>query len=349
MSDPLSGVRVVDLTSNIAAPFAGAVLADLGASVVHIEPPHGDDSRRMSPVIGRESAYFRVVNRGKVFRTLDLRSDDDLDALMNLIVHADVFLTNLRPKRLEELRLDEPSLRKNYPQLIAGYLTAYGDHTDEGNQSGYDGVIQARTGILGVTGTDDPARAGVSLLDIGSGTWLALGVISALFHREKTGVGSCISTSLMETGVHWSSYHIAAHQVHGLASTKSGSEHPAFAPYGIFNASDGQVLVGVGGDSVFIRISRALSAEWMIDDPRFSSNTARVAHRETLRLEFEKILNTLTTEQIVKVLRQADVPVDIVQLPEDLLHDPSAAAQLGNQELRIPALPFRINQEYPSA
>lgn len=349
MSNPLSGVRVVDLTSNIAAPFAGAVLADLGASVVHVEPPHGDDSRRMNPVIEQESAYFRVVNRGKEFLTLDLRSVNDLATLMKMIAQADVFLTNLRPERLEELRLNESSLRVNYPQLIMGYLTAYGDHTTEGNHAGYDGVIQARTGILSVTGTDAPARAGVSVLDIGSGTWLALGVISALFHRERTGVGSCISTSLMETGVHWSGYHIAAHQVTGLISSKSGTGHPAFFPYGIFPVADGQVLLGVGGDSVFHRLSQALSAEWMTNDPRFSSNTERIAHREVLRLELEKIMSKLTTEQVINTLRQADVPVDIVQLPEDLLHDPSAAAQLGNEEMRIPSLPFRINQKYPHA
>jgi crotonobetainyl-CoA:carnitine CoA-transferase CaiB-like acyl-CoA transferase len=338
---------VVDLTSNIAAPFAGAVLADLGAHVVHVEPPQGDDSRRMNPVIEQESAYFRVVNRRKEFLTLDLRTQEDVATLMNLIGQADVFLTNLRPKRLNELGLNESSLREKHPQLITGYLTAYGDHTPEGNQAGYDGVVQARTGIVSVTGSGEPARAGVSVLDIGSGTWLALGVISALFNRERTGIGSCISTSLMETGVHWSGYHIAAHQITGEVSRRSGTAHPAFEPYGIYDTSDGQVLIGVGGDSVFIRLARALDADWMIDDPRFLSNTQRVAYREALRLELEEIVNKLTNTRVINALREADVPVDIVQLPEDLLQDPGASAQLGNHAMRIPSLPFRINNTYP--
>lgn len=347
MNQPLDGIRVVDLTSNIAAPFAGAVLADMGASVVHVEPPQGDDSRRMTPTSGNESAYFRVVNRGKEFVTLNLRDKNDVSTLMDLIEPADVFLTNLRPLRLQELDLDESTLRCRFPRLITGYLTAYGDHTTEADQSGYDGVIQARTGIMSVTGHEKPARAGVSVLDIGSGTWLALGVITALFNRERTGFGSCVATSLMETGVHWSSYHIAAHQVSGNRSRRSGSGHPAFAPYGVFDTSDGQVLLGVGGDSVFHRMARALAADWMIRDPRFESNAQRVANTTALNHELNTILNNMTNDHAVRVLREADVPIDIVQLPEDLLSDPSAAQQLGNASIRIPAIPLRINQEYP--
>lgn len=346
MDLPLTGIRVVDLTSNIAAPFAGVVLSDLGASVVHIEPPRGDDSRRMSPVIGTESAYFRVVNHGKEFITFDLRTEDALTDLFGLISEADVFLTNLRPHRLAELGLDESALRPKFPNLITGFLTAYGDHTSEANRSGYDGVIQARTGIMGVTGTVEPARAGVSILDIGSGTWLALGVITALFNRERTGTGSSIATSLMETGVHWTAYHTAAHQVTGIASSLSGTGHPAFAPYGTFTTSDGQVLVGVGGDSVFTRLARALGAEWLCNDPRFASNAKRVLNMNALNLELTKIFESMQVQNVLEILQAADVPIDIVQLPEDLLNDPGAALQLGTDSMRIPAIPIRINQMY---
>lgn len=343
----LHGIRVVELTSNIAAPFAGEVLAQFGADVTHIEPPQGDDSRRMSPVIGEESAYFRVVNAGKDCVSHDLRDPEEVQQVHDLLAHADVFVTNMRPHRLVELALDAEALTSQFPRLITGYLTAYGDHTSEANQSGYDGVVQARTGIVSVTGESEPARAGVSILDIGSGTWLALGIVAALYDREKTGRGSSIATSLMETGVHWSAYHLAAYQVTHEASRRHGTGHPAFAPYGIYPTANGEILIGVGGDAVFARLTQALSMEWMLIDPRFATNAARVANNIALSEELTQALASLTQESAMEKLRAHDVPADLVQQPEDLLRDPSAQEQLGEHDFRIPALPLRINQRYP--
>ena len=227
---PLAGIVVADLSSNIAAPFTGAILADLGADVVHIEPPTGDDSRRMSPTQRNGSAYFYAVNRNKKLQTLDLRKQADQDTLHKLLSPADVFVTNLRPRKLTELRLDDSSMRIRFPQLITANLNAYGSYINELNQAGYDRVIQARTGIIGVTGGAEPARAGVSVLDVGAGMWLSIGIISALFKRTQSGVGSSVATSLFETGVSWSSYHLLAHQISGATSTRSGTGLPAFAP-----------------------------------------------------------------------------------------------------------------------
>lgn len=344
----------MDLTSNIAAPFASAVLADLGAHVTHYEPLQGDDSRRMSPTDGNESAYFRVVNRHKSFASIDLTQK--LRTITDALETADVFVTNMRPRKLEQLGLDETTLSAKYPRLITAYLSAYGDHTSERNAAGYDGVIQGRTGIISVTGDREPARAGVSVLDIGAGTWLALGVITALYQRERTGRGQAVATSLMETGVSWTSYHQVAHQMTGEPSTRSGTGHPAFAPYGVFNTQDGHILIGVGGDEVFQRLVMALDLAGIAQDPRFATNSARVRNRDALTAELNNALSKLSGLNAIHTLREADVPVDIVQPPEALLDDPAAQAQLdqsGNghsdpRTLRIASLPLRFNGQYPN-
>jgi crotonobetainyl-CoA:carnitine CoA-transferase CaiB-like acyl-CoA transferase len=349
---PLAGVVVVDLTSNIAGPYGAAILADLGAEVIHVEPPTGDDSRRMSPTEGDASAYFYVVNRNKSFVTLDLRQQKDQEALCEMLAAADVFLSNLRPHKLTGLGLDATSLSSSFPELITAYLNAYGPHPDELNEAGYDGVIQARTGIIGVTGASEPARAGVSVLDMGSGMWLAIGILSALYQRSITGIGSSIATSLFESGVNWSEYHLIAHQFTGEASTRSGTGHPAFAPYGLLPTSDGEIMIGVGGDAVFARLVRCIGLEELLTDPRFETNSARVVHQEALEEIISLAFATYSSAELISILRHADVPSDLLALPEDLLNDPAASSQLtkvavNGHEFMMPSLPLRINGEYP--
>lgn len=349
---PLAGVVVVDLTSNIAGPYSAAILADLGAEVIHIEPPNGDDSRRMSPTQGDASAYFYVVNRNKSFLTLDLRTQEDRNTLLKMLAESDVFISNLRPHKLSELGLDATSLFSSFPKLITAFLNAYGPYPAELDQAGYDGVIQARTGIIGVTGASEPARAGVSVLDMGSGMWLAIGILSALYQRSITGVGSSVSTSLFESGVNWSAYHLIAHQFTGEASIRSGTGHPAFAPYGLFPTRDGEIMIGVGGDAVFDRLVRCIGQEELLTDPRFVTNSSRVIHQGELNELITAAFGAYSSTELIVMLRSADVPSDVLTLPEDLLHDPAAKAQLtkvavNGQEFVIPSLPLRINGEYP--
>lgn len=325
---PLEGIRVVDLTSNIAAPFAGAVLADLGAHVIHVESRGGDDSRRMAPRVGDTSAYWHVVNRNKHVLRLDIREAGDRQMLDELVSEADVFLTNLRPGKLAKNGLDAATLRARHPRLIHAALSAYGDAGDDRDRAGYDAVLQARTGIAEVTGTPEgpPVRAGVSVLDVGSGTWLALGVLAALLRREHTGEGGSIATSLFEAGANWVSYHVAAHQISGEPSSRHGSGHPAFAPYGIFATSDGQVCLGIGGDDLFRRLCTALDVPELADHPSYARNVERVANNAELRARLEAILAPQSAQEVASRLESHGVACDIVQKPEDLLTDPQAAA-----------------------
>lgn len=351
---PLDGVAVLDLTSNVAAPFAGAVLADLGARVVHVESPRGDDCRRMSPTMGDASAYFHVVNRNKVGHVLDIREPADHDALLAMIGESDVFLTNLRPGKLERLGLDPGSLCERFPRLIHANLSAYGTTGHERDRPGYDAVLQARTGIANVTGTPNgpPVRAGVSILDIGSGTWLALGVIAALLRRERVGRGGAVSTSLFETGANWVAYHVAAHQVTGQPSQRHGSGHPAFSPYGIFRAGAGEICLGIGSDEMFAVLCRSLERPDLLDDPRFFTNDDRSRHAADLRIELEQSMASASADEWAQRLGDAGLPVDAVQRPEQLLTDRQAdetgiLLEIPGLGLRIPGIPLTFDGARP--
>jgi len=355
---PLAGVRVVDLTSNIAAPFASAILADLGADVVHVESPHGDDSRRMTPVVEGSSAYFHVVNRNKTGRVVDLRDPADRAGLDDLIAESDVLVCNLRPGLLERHGLDSSTLSARFPRLIHASLSAYGAHGPERDRPGYDAVLQARTGIAAITGEPDgpPVRAGISVLDMGAGTWLALGVLAALLDRERTGRGGAVATSLFETGASWVGYHVVAHQVSGAASARHGSGHPAFAPYGIFRTGDGDICIGVGGDAVFARLCECLDRPQLESDPRFLTNAGRVANADDLRRIIEEAMSTLSATAVAELLDAGGVPADVVHRPEDLLRDGQAAANsvlsrvstADGTQLTLPGLPFTLDGVRPA-
>lgn len=351
---PLEGITVVDLTSNVAAPFASAVLADLGADVTHVEGPNGDDCRRMTPTMDDSSAYFQVVNRNKQGTVLDVRTEAAYGRLLEMISAADVFVTNLRPGKLDRLGLDCASLRTKFPRLIHASLSAYGPVGAERDKPGYDAVLQARTGIASVTGMPDgpPVRAGVSILDVGAGTWLALGVITALFHRERTGDGGEVATSLFETGVSWVSYHVAAYQVTGEPSARHGSGHPAFSPYGIFRTGTGEICIGIGSDQLFAQLCAALGRTELLDDPRFETNEDRSRNAATLKTELEAAMAGASADELAARLGQAGLPVDAVHRPEHLLTDPQASqtgilVDIPGTGLKVAGLPLTFDGSRP--
>jgi len=354
---PLSGIRVLDATSNIAGPFGGAILADLGADVVKIETPSGDPSRSMVPVDGDRSAYFHIVNRNKSVESIDLKSDLGKSRLAELMNDADVFLTNFLPDRLEALDLHPADLLKKFPRLIVGNLSSYGSTGPDAGIPGYDGTIQARTGIMHVTGEadGDPVRAGVSVLDVGGGMWLAIGILAAIVERNKSGKGTLVETSLFETGATWVSYHLSAEQLSGTPSVRSGSGHPTFSPYGIFTTGEGAICIGVGSDNIFEKLCTSIGKAELISDPRFITNADRVANKKTLKLEIEKALISKGALEWAELLGRSGVPADRVALPEELFDDKQAEAikvllpypDSNSKVKEIPGLPLRFNGQRP--
>lgn len=323
---PLSGIKVLDATSNIAGPWGGTVLGDLGADVLKIETPSGDPSRFMAPVDQDRSAYFHVVNRNKEVVTIDLKSEDGKAKLQELLGESDVFLTNFLPAQLEKFGLTPVELRKLHPQLIIGNLSSYGSQGPSSSWPGYDATLQARTGIMNVTGEPNghPVRAGVSILDLGAGTWLALGILAAIVKRDRTGVGSLVETSLYETGATWVSYHLAAFELTGEPSVRSGSGHPAFSPYGIFATQKGDICIGVGNNAIFAKLCTAIGRAELSNDGLYKENSDRVKNVSTLKREIEQGLHSHPAFHWVKVLCESGVAAEEVRQPEELLTDEQA-------------------------
>ncbi|CAB4624364.1 MAG: CoA transferase [Actinobacteria bacterium] len=354
---PLAGIRVLDATSNIAGPFGGAILADLGAEVIKIETPSGDPSRSMAPIEGDRSAYFHIVNRNKSAESIDLKSTAGAARLDDLMKTADVFLTNFLPDRLEALNLMPDELMTKHSHLIVGNLSSYGSIGPDASAPGYDGTIQARTGIMHVTGEADgpPVRAGVSVLDVGGGMWLAIGILAAIVERNKSGKGSLVETSLYETGATWVSYHLSAQQLSGLQSVRSGSGHPTFSPYGIFATGDGSICIGVGSNNIFEKFCTLIGRKDLIPDPRFALNVNRVENAKILKAEIEKALIGKSAKDWAELLGQNGVPADRVALPEELFNDRQAEAMSvllpypdsTSQVSRIPGLPLRFDGQRP--
>jgi crotonobetainyl-CoA:carnitine CoA-transferase CaiB-like acyl-CoA transferase len=323
---PLAGIKVIDATSNIAGPWGGTVLGDLGADVLKIEAPNGDPARFMAPVDEDRSAYFHIVNRNKTALTLDLKTQDGISKLQELIDECDVFLTNFLPAQLKKFGLTPYELMKSRPSLIIGNLSSYGSQGPSASWPGYDATLQARTGIMSVTGERNgaPVRAGVSILDLGTGTWLALGIVAAIVKRDRTGVGSLVETSLYETGASWVSYHVAAFEMTGDASLRSGSGHPAFSPYGIFSTKSGDICIGVGNNAIFAKLCTAIDQVKLIEDPKFKENTERVTNALALKSKIEQGLLSHPASYWVKVLCDAGVAAEKVLQPEELLTDEQA-------------------------
>ena len=354
---PLTGIKVLDATSNIAGPWGGTVLGDLGADVLKIETPSGDPSRFMAPVDQDRSAYFHVVNRNKEVVTIDLKSEDGKAKLLELLRECDVFLTNFLPAQLEKFGLTSVALRKSHPQLIIGNLSSYGSQGPSSSWPGYDATLQARTGIMNVTGepTGQPVRAGVSILDLGAGTWLALGILAAIVKRDRTGLGSLVETSLYETGATWVSYHLAAFELTGEPSLRSGSGHPAFSPYGIFSTQKGDICIGVGNDAIFAKLCTAIGRAELISDALYKGNSDRVKNVLTLKKEIEEGLHSHPASHWVKVLCESGVAAEEVRQPEELLTDEQAES-MGvlidypdeTTEVKVvPGLPLRFDGKRP--
>ena len=354
---PLAGIKVLDATSNIAGPWGGTVLGDLGAEVLKIETPSGDPARFMAPSDGDRSAYFHIVNRNKEVITVDLKTPEGLAKIQELLDGCDVFLTNFLPAQLEKFGLQPEQLMKVRPKLIVGNLSSYGSAGPSSQWPGYDATLQARTGIMNVTGENSgpPVRAGVSILDLGAGTWLAMGILAAIIKRDRTGIGSLVETSLFETGATWVSYHLSAFELSGDPSVRSGSGHPAFSPYGIFKTKDGDICIGVGNSSIFGKLCEAIDCSDLPGSNLYKENVDRVKNSKSLQIEIEKGLSTKGALEWATILCDAGVAAEQVLQPEALLKDLQAQAMGvmlpypdGSTKLdSIPGLPLRFDGVRP--
>ena len=279
-------MRVLDVTTSIAGPYCAQILSALGADVVKVERPDtGDDGRAWGPPFWNgESTMFLSANAGKRSLALSLRDPRGRDALLRLADKADVFLQSLRPGLAEELGLGSEELRARNPRLVYCSVGAYGRVGPLAHEPGYDALMQAAGGLISVTG--EPGRPGVrvgsSLIDQGTGTWAALGVLAALLDRERTGEGSVVDVSLYETALGYIGYHLAGYLADGTIPRGQGTVFPMVAPYQVFPTRDGELMIAGGNDRLFAAICDVVGLPELLDDDRFRTNPARVANRESL-------------------------------------------------------------------
>ena len=340
-AQPLAGVRVLDLTQYVSGPYCTQILADLGATVLKVERPGGGDVyRSQGPVfIEGESVSFLALNRGKRSIVLDLRDEQDRAELMSLAGEADVLVENFKPGTLARYGLDYESVAAEYPALVYCSISGFGQRGPMATEGAYDLSIQALSGILSLTGHQGqpPAKVPVAALDFGSALYGVIGILSALRMRDETGRGQWVQTSLLETALAWLSMHITSFLAGGDEPARQGTRSPFFAPYEAYATADGHlVVVGTGGDGGWQAFCRAIDSPELIDDPRFATNSDRVANAEALRMAIEQVMRSQPTGFWIERMRSERVPFAPVQTLPEVLASEQVAALASIGELAHP-------------
>lgn len=322
----LDGIRVLDLSRVLAGPFCAMMLADLGAEVIKVESPQGDDSRFFGPFVEGHSAYYRGFNRNKFGITLDLKVDEDRERLMGLARRSDIVIENFRPGVMERLGVSSATLQEANPRLIIVSITGFGQEGPLRDAPAYDLVAQAMSGLMSVTGWPggDPTRVGISVGDIVPGLYAALAAVAAVHERNLTGRGQHIDVAMLDSllSVLESVGLRALHEVEEPVAT--GNDHAMTAPFSTYTTKDGSVAIAVSNDRLFAKLAGALDRpEWMAD-PRFAAYPNRNSHREQLRREIEDALASMSTDEALARLRSYGVPAAKVLSVREALHQEHA-------------------------
>jgi crotonobetainyl-CoA:carnitine CoA-transferase CaiB-like acyl-CoA transferase len=327
----LEGVRVLDLSRVLAGPFCGMLLSDLGADVVKIEDTGtGDESRTWPPHKDGESAAFLVINRNKRDMTLDLKAPEGVAVLERMVATADVLIENFRTGTMESFGLGYDRLAAINPRLVYCSVSAFGRTGPRKDAAGYEALMQAFSGIMSITGEPDgaPLRCGVSFLDLTTGIFCAFGIVNALLHRERIGLGQRVDGSLLETAVTLLNYHAEGYLLTGTQPKPLGSSHPSLSPYRTFRCRDGQwVFIAGANDRFWQRLAPALGLPELATDPRFAKNIERVKNRRELEAALEAAIARHDREPLLKVLEDAGVPATPVNTVQQVMEDAQTAAR----------------------
>lgn len=340
---PLSGVTILDLTHVLAGPFASHSLADLGAKVIKLERPgSGDDTRAYPPFIAGESAYFAALNAGKASIALDLKAAEDRALFERLLARADVILENYRPGVMERLGYGYEILHKTHPRLIYGAVSGFGHTGPDAAKPAYDMVVQARGGVMSITGEEGgpPVRVGASIGDIVAGMFLAQGVLAALYDREKTGLGAKIDIAMLDAQLAIQEHSVAITTATGTPPGRTGARHPTITPFSTYRAADGFFVIAAGNDAMFATLCTTLNLP-LAADPRFVTNAARCQHHALLKRLIEAVTLGAPTAHWIATLEAAHLPTGHVQDMGQALQDPQLLA-------RHMVLPVAANSGGPS-
>ena len=327
---PLDGVRVIDLTRVVAGPFCTMMLGDMGAEVLKIEEPqHGDDSRGWGPFIDGWGSFFLALNRSKKSVALDLKSERGAEALRRLIATADVLIENFRPGSLRELGFGYEQVAELNPRLVYCSIAGYGQTGPHAHLPGYDAVIQGEAGIMDMTGFPDgaPTRVGVAITDYLAGLYAVQGILLAILDRERSGRGQLVDIALFDAMLSVMRLPLSFLLATGADPLRVGNDHLSIAPYEPLRAKDGLLIVAVANPRLWVRFCDAIERPDLRADPRFATNTDRVAHRDELKHELETQLQRFTVDELTARLQAADVPCGRVRSMREAIEHPQVEAR----------------------
>ena len=341
---PLEGVKVLDLSRVLAGPYATMVLGDLGASVIKVEhPERGDDTRHWGPPFAgegedRESAYFLAVNRNKRSIGVDLKDQEGLEQVKRLAAGADVVIENWRRGALEKLGLGYEALSEANPGLVYCSITGFGPGPDE-ERPGYDFLVQARGGVMGITGQPggEPTKVGVAISDIVCGMFASNAILAALHRRAATGEGARIEVPLFESTLGWLANRGQEYLISGEDTGFIGNAHPSIVPYQTFDASDKPLVVAVGNNTQFAELCKVVGRPELAEDERYATNPDRVANREALIPELQEEFRKRPADAWVQEIRAAGVPSGPVNPLADVFADDHVKGSGILQDLKHPS------------
>ena len=326
---PLQGVRVIDLTRMLSGPFCTMLLGDMGADVVKIEPAAGDSIRGIGAKINGMSWYFAAFNRNKRALKLDLRTEAGRADLATLIEHADVLVENFRPGVLAEMGFAPARLDALNPGLIVASINGFGSTGPDASRPAFDFIVQAMSGLMAVNGRaeDPPLRTAMPITDLLAGLYAAFGVVNALLARQHDAKGQHVEASMMDSTLSMMAYLASEQLATGDTPARTGNDHPIAAPYGLFQAADGELAIAPSTEVILRKFLRLLDLESLLDDPRFADNASRMHNRAAINEIINTRLKTQRRAHWVDVLNAAGVPCGTVQSLNEALHSPQAKAR----------------------
>ena len=331
---PLGGLRVIELARILAGPWAGQTLADLGADVIKVEAPEGDDTRRWGPpFITRDgettAAYFHATNRGKRSITCDFRTKEGQALVRRLVADADIVIENFKVGGLAKYGLDWDSLRAVNPRLIYCSITGFGQDGPYAQRAGYDFIIQGMAGLMSVTGAPggQPQKVGVAITDIMTGVYAALAILAAVHQRGRTGEGQQIDMALMDVATSIMANQAMNYLSTGQAPGMMGNAHPNLAPYAVFDCADGWIILATGNDGQYQRLCSVLGLKPMADAPEYLTNADRLAHRAPMTAGLSAATRTWARDALLSACEAAGVPAGPINDLADVFADPQVVAR----------------------
>ena len=353
MSAPLEGVKVVELARILAGPWAGQTLADLGAEVIKVEAPQGDDTRQWGPpFVEREgdttAAYFHSCNRGKASIALDFRTPEGQARVRELVAEADILIENFKVGGLAKYGLDYASLSELNPRLIYCSITGFGQTGPYAHRAGYDYIIQGMSGLMSITGEPDgqPQRAGIAITDVYTGVYSVAGVLAALYQRERTGRGQHLDMALLDVAVSVTANQGMNYLTTGTPPGRTGNYHPNLAPYQVFDCADGHIIIATGNDGQYQRLCHLLGLGWMAEHADYLKNADRVKNRPAMIDLLTEATSKMSKADLLAGCESQGIPAGPINNMAEMFADPQVQARGMQTELDgVPTVrsPFKFS------